>query len=278
MNLVKKLRQHQVVAYVILTFLFTWLCWSISFTSSNQSISGVFRIVGSFMPSVVAVTFSACFFGKRGMKELLKKIIVWKISPLYYVFAIFYTAASVFIPSFICTMLGLDYRVYFGTQLAGISLTSPFMVFACFFAVMFFGGPVGEELGWRGFVLPRLQKRFSPITASIIIGVIWSCWHIPMFLVHAEGYDISFIRYLFETIWLAILFTWLYNHTKGSLLIPILFHSVDNFVFALCYRDFMNHFNVYTVIWYAIRFLVLLPIIVDMLRNSSNRLLSEDET
>jgi len=220
------------------------------------------------MPSVVAVILTGGYYGRSGIKELLKKLTVWKVNPLMYAFVLLYTVASIYIPSFICTIIGQNYETRFGSQISEFQLGSPLSVITCFFAVMLFGGPVGEELGWRGFLLPKLQKRFNPIIASIIIGCIWTCWHIPMFLVHASGYEISFVRYLLETIWLAILFTWLYNHTKGSLLIAILFHCVDNFIMALCYCDFMNYVNIYTIIWYTIRLLVLFLIIFDMVRKS----------
>lgn len=195
--------------------------------------------------------FTGCFYGKEEIIVLLKKLTIWKVNPLFYVFALCYTVVSIYAPSFICAVIGVNYKIHINNQYSGFQLTSPFAIFSFFLAIMFFGGPLGEELGWRGFVLPKLQKRFSPFRASIILGSIWSCWHIPMFLAHAAGYDISFFRYLFETIWLTILFTWLYNHTKGSLFISILFHSVDNFILALCYSDFMNRFNSYTVIWYT---------------------------
>lgn len=262
----KIFKKYEIINYIIITFLFTWTFWGISLTSSNQMINGSFRIIGSFMPSVVAIIFTGFVYGREGIKNLLKKLMIWKVNPNFYAFAIFYTAATIFIPSFICTIIGLNYNTYFGNQLSGFQLTTPFAVFTCFLAVVFFGGPVGEEFGWRGFVLPKLQKKYNPILSSILLGCIWSCWHIPMFLAHAAGYDISFIRYLFETIWLTIIFTWLYNHTKQSLLIPILFHSVDNFVMALCYRDFMNYVNCYTVIWYMVKVMVLVWIVFDMIR------------
>lgn len=87
-----------------------------------------------------------------------------------------------------------------------------------------------------------------------------------MFYFHVPGYDISFISYLLETIWLTILFTWLYNNTKGSLLIIILYHSFDNFVMAICFNDFMKNFNIYSVIFWIIRLIVLLYIVFEMIR------------
>ncbi len=161
MNITKNLKRHEVTAYLILTFLFTWAFWIISYAWQNQTLDGLFRILGAFMPSVMSVIITGCFYGRIGIKELLKKLTIWKVNPLLYAFALFYTGASIFLPSYICTIIGLDYKTGFGNQLSGFQLTTPLSVIACFFAVVFFGGPIGEELGWRGFLLPKLQKDLT---------------------------------------------------------------------------------------------------------------------
>lgn len=249
-----------------MTFLFTWIFWIIAFTSSSLTLNGIFRIAGSFMPSIMSIIFTGYYYGVSGIKKLLRKLTIWRINPFFYVFVFLYTAMSIYIPSFICSIIGVNYKIYINNHISSFQLTSPFTTLICFFAVMIFGGPVGEELGWRGFVLPKLQKNVNPLMSSIILGIIWTSWHIPMFYFHVPGYDISFISYLLETIWLTILFTWLYNNTKGSLLIIILYHSFDNFVMAICFNDFMNHFNIYSVIFWIIRLIVLLCIVFDMFR------------
>lgn len=272
MNIIKNLKKHEIVIYLIVTFLFTWIFWSISFVSSKQIVNGFFRILGAFMPSVMSMIFTNYFYGRKGIKELLKKLTIWKVNPTFYVFALFYTVASIYIPVFICTITGVNYKIHINDQLYGFYRSNPLIILAYFLAVVFFGGPFGEEIGWRGFVLPKLKKKFNSLISSIILGVIWACWHLPLFFVHAEGYNISFITYIIETIWLTIIITWLYNNTEGSLLIIILFHGVDNFIFLLCYTDFMSCFNSYTVVFYTIRLIFLLCIIFDMIRKSSNKL------
>jgi membrane protease YdiL (CAAX protease family) len=84
----------------------------------------------------------------------------------------------------------------------------------------------GEEIGWRGYVLPRLQWRHNALISSLIIGVIWTTWHIPKFLV--AGDSTPFGWYLIMTVARAILFTWVYNGTRGSLLLVTLFHAAVN--------------------------------------------------
>jgi membrane protease YdiL (CAAX protease family) len=107
-----------------------------------------------------------------------------------------------------------------------------------FFATALYGGPLGEEAGWRGFALNRLQKRFDPLLASVYLGLIWGIWHLPL---HVTGYYnqvfgnpwMGLLLRLFTTIPLAVLFTWLFNRTHGNLLVMIILHTMVNITSAL---------------------------------------------
>lgn len=93
---------------------------------------------------------------------------------------------------------------------------------------LLFGGPLNEEPGWRGFALPRLQYRFSPLVASLVLGIFWGLWHVPLHLMgmYYGGAWGAIIR--IQGLPRAVLFTWIYNRTKGSLLLTILFHAAIN--------------------------------------------------
>ena len=115
--------------------------------------------------------------------------------------------------------------------LAESSWTSILIVFA---VTLLFGGPLGEEIGWRGWLLPTLQVRLSPLLSSLIIGLVWGLWHLPL---HLRGmYDgdmgpglAGFLLRIASSCLLAVLFTWLYNRARGGLLVVILLHtSVNN--------------------------------------------------
>lgn len=87
---------------------------------------------------------------------------------------------------------------------------------------------IGEETGWRGWMLPELQKRFSPLSSSILLGLVWGFWHLPLFLIRLyPGGAESIVEYLFIGPLIAILFTWLFNRT-GSLLLAIALHTAIN--------------------------------------------------
>ena len=107
-----------------------------------------------------------------------------------------------------------------------------------FVRILFLGGPLGEELGWRGFALPRLQQRLTALTSSVLLGLVWGLWHIPLYFVPGTG-QFELLRagtspafaiggFVGWTIGLSVLFTWLFNQTRGSLIVVILFHAAVN--------------------------------------------------
>jgi membrane protease YdiL (CAAX protease family) len=87
----------------------------------------------------------------------------------------------------------------------------------------------GEEIGWRGYALPRLAARFGLGRASIVLGVVWACWHLPLFFLRgADTYGQSFVVYLLQVIALSVAMAWLYGRTHGSLLLVMLMHAAIN--------------------------------------------------
>jgi membrane protease YdiL (CAAX protease family) len=104
-------------------------------------------------------------------------------------------------------------------------------VIALFAIDLLYGGPLGEEPGWRGFALPHLQKRHSPLEASVILGFLWALWHAPLDISHGfvlPGFGGVIVR-LIWTIPLTFLFTFFYNRTRGSVLVAILLHTSVNY-------------------------------------------------
>ena len=103
--------------------------------------------------------------------------------------------------------------------------TMLFSLHAGFFVSLFLRGALGEELGLRGFALPRLQTHMSPFRASLIIGVLWGAWHLPVFI----GRDaLSIMAFSLLSIGLSMMFTWLFNGSGGSLIPVLLFHAAQN--------------------------------------------------
>jgi membrane protease YdiL (CAAX protease family) len=106
-----------------------------------------------------------------------------------------------------------------------------------FTVALFAGGPLFEEPGWRGFALPRLQQRFGSLLGTVILAVLWACWHLPLYVLvpgfNGAGTDLAgiavpFAVFVISTVALAIIFTWVFNNTSGSVFLAILLHaSID---------------------------------------------------
>jgi len=114
-------------------------------------------------------------------------------------------------------------------------LAEPWRIFPFAVFILFFG-PVPEELGWRGYALDGLQARYNALVSSLVLGVVWALWHVPLFFMHGTfqheqlGFNTpNFWSYMCGTVLISVLFTWIYNNTHRSTLSAILFHFMVNF-------------------------------------------------
>jgi membrane protease YdiL (CAAX protease family) len=163
--------------------------------------------------------------GKSGIFALLRRYLIWRVGMGWYLVALG------LYPLIYLVAIGL--HILLGGQTPDITDSMAYQLFGPATSLLFvipfllFNMLVnGEEIGWRGYVLPRLQWRYNALVSSLIIGVIWTTWHIPKFLV--AGYDTPLGWYLLMTMARAVLFTWVYNGTGGSLLLVTIFHAAIN--------------------------------------------------
>lgn len=228
-NVRKYVREHEITTFLLMTFVFSWILWAILYGSYIGIINRVIYergtllivCIGGFMPSTIAVIITGFIYRKEGIKRLLKGIIKWRVNPLFYFYVIFFWMGIFYSSAVIDTLLG--YKNKFSLA------TNPYYIIGLYIFITFLGGPLGEELGWRGFLLPRLQNKTNPFCASIIIGFIWTFWHWPLFFIPGTAqHEIPFILFLLEFVCFATLITWVYNKTNGSLLLTILFHAALN--------------------------------------------------
>jgi membrane protease YdiL (CAAX protease family) len=90
-------------------------------------------------------------------------------------------------------------------------------------------GGLSEEFGWRGYALPRFQARWNALVSSIVLGVIWAVWHLPLwFLAGSSQQGSSFWVFLANMVLTSVLYTWLFNNAKGSILVAVVFHAISN--------------------------------------------------
>ncbi|MDB5241789.1 MAG: hypothetical protein JWP57_2414 [Spirosoma sp.] len=171
--------------------------------------------------------------GIQEIVALLKKLTFWKAPLLVY-------GIIIFAPILI---LGIDIALYaWLIGPIGQFDQHAFALIPNLLLASLVAGPLGEELGWRGLLLPELQNKFSALQTSLLIGLVWYCWHIPLFYAPfgtlVSGQPLTFIpllTYLLFVICLSCVYTWLVNMAKASLLIAILIRLLINAGLALLF-------------------------------------------
>ena len=106
------------------------------------------------------------------------------------------------------------------------------------------GGPLGEEGGWRGYALPRLQRRFNPTASSIILGFLWANWHLPLIVTHV--YNVTWWQFVLLTIAASIFLTFTFNISNGNILAAIVVHGVYNVGTGIILNDLISKAKLYS--------------------------------
>lgn len=216
--------------FFFITFAVTWPCFSAVALLSAGAAAAVPALVGLrmpllflgiFAPSLVALSLTARAEGSAGVFELLRRLVQWRVPARWYVFAVAYMAA-------IKLAVALLHRVLAGAW-PRFGNDSWYIIIAATVASTVVGGQAGEEIGWRGYALPRLASHFGYARASVMLGVIWALWHLPLFFTPgADIYGQSFLVYTLQATALSVALAWLYEHTNGSLLLTMLMHAAVN--------------------------------------------------
>jgi len=213
------IKAHHIETFFILAFLISWSFWIPMILRGEES--NLLRAAGTFGPLLSALTVTFGCRGTAGMRKLLSPFRIWRVNPAWYLFCLLSTALVVL------TALGI-YRAFGGQQLVFKDPRRLYLVLPVFLYVLLFS-VLGEETGWRGFALPRLQDRMGPLPASLVLGLIWGLWHLPLFFIPGNFHQhIPPVLFILQDVALSVVFTWLYNGTGGSLLLVHLFHAASN--------------------------------------------------
>jgi len=239
------MNRNKIYVFLILTLLWSWTNWFIGLNCLSDGINQesigkflVFFFVGVYGPTISGIITTLLFDGLKGVFELIKKLFIWKAPLKYYVYIILLPLLFV--------IIGIALYSQFIGKIGGFDIMA-FLSIPTILLAGLYAGPLGEELGWRGFLLPELQKSYANLNSAIIIGFIWFIWHIPLwwapFGTLVSGEPISLIpvfTYFTMLICLSIIITWLVINSKGSVLIAILFHLSINAGIALLFFPDLN--------------------------------------
>jgi len=215
----------------------SWGLWGLaSWLDPGGGLGEALTIAGRFGPSLAAIVVVSALTGRRGIGRLLASLRRWRAPAHLWAITILGPPAVVLAAIAVASAWGTPPGEFNDPATAYLAVPA-------FIVILIVGGPLGEELGWRGFALDRLQARLSPVTASLVLGVVWGLWHLPLFLDPGQvQHGLPLGIYLGQTITTAVVYTWLWNITR-SLPIVLVLHTMTNLaagVFPLLRPDAPN--------------------------------------
>ena len=219
------IRRRPTVAFFVLAFALSWTLMAPAMAVGLDSLAAVPFFLGVWAPAVAAAIVVRVTGGS--VKAWLRDILRWRVPLRYYLFALGFPVALAGVASAEFALAGesLDFGLVGERAAAFLAL----LVF-CF---VINGGP--EELAWRGFALPRLQDRLSPMQATLVLGMMWGLWHLPLLLVEDNvDHDLAALAFAAMLIWTlagftayAFTYTYLWNRTRSALLCMLLHASYN---------------------------------------------------
>src|SRR5215210_631978 len=212
--LVSLIRRHPLISFFVLAYALSW--WPIAFYAAGLSPSTII----SFGPFLAALVVLAATQGKTGVVGLLRRIVRWRVGLRWYAVALLLPVVVTAAAAALNVLLLGAKASSSVAELGG--LTGLFSTFALLLLIPGIGGS-WEEPGWRGYALPRLQTARSALFASLILGVVWAFWHLPLYVTG----QVQWSDIVFTAEWM-IVFTWLFNNAQGSVLIAMLMHNMNN--------------------------------------------------
>jgi membrane protease YdiL (CAAX protease family) len=221
--------------YFVVTFIWTWFFWglAIALGASMETATGVILLfLGVIGPAVTGIAFTYLTRDRQGRRDYWKRVVDFKRIPVRWVLVILLFAPVVNVLAALLDVISGGGGTTWGEAALNL-LSSPLSIIpSIIFSTLI---PFLEELGWRGYVLDRLQDKWSALVSSLVLGVIWSLWHLPLFFVpgsYQAGLGVgtlSFWSFMIGIVPLSLLFTWIFNNTRRSTLAVILFHGMVNF-------------------------------------------------
>jgi len=214
--------------FFVITFAATWTFWTVaariagSAGATGGGLETLLVYLGTFTPGFVAVLLTARAGGTGGVLALLSPLFQWRVQLRWYVFALGFVI-TVKLAVAVSFRLAMGEWPVFGQQSILLMLGGTILSVAVL-------GQSGEEVGWRGYALPRLSARVGLAPASVLLGIIWASWHLPLFFLFpaADTHGQSFPLYLLQVTALSVAIAWLWWRTEGSLLLTMLLHSAIN--------------------------------------------------
>ncbi|MFC7251767.1 CPBP family intramembrane glutamic endopeptidase [Halomicroarcula sp. GCM10025324] len=217
---------NPVVAFFVIAYAISWVAWLGPILAMPEPLGTLGFVVGGFGPFLAALLVT--WLGSDSVRAWARQIVDWRVAPRWYV-------AAFGIPLLLITLTSIGLTVAGTSVDPGLLPGRVSLVLVSFVGIALVGGG-NEEPGWRGLALPKLQERFAPVPATLILGVVWALWHLPLLATGSTEFHglASFVELALTTavrllniVGVAFVLTWIYNET-GSVLLAILAHTGFN--------------------------------------------------
>jgi uncharacterized protein len=238
--------RHDLVLYFVLAYLLSWALWPLVILNPTSS------PLVPFGPLIAAVIVALLAGGRHELWALLRQLGRWRVHPLWYVIAL--------LGPFVLAGLTAALAVAAGAPVRGTGDYTNWRAITFFFFSTVIIVGLFEEVGWRGFALPRLQLRLNAIWAALVLGVLWALWHLPELISDPTGQRPP-VQFLLWALALSVIFSWLYNSTNGSLPIVIICHAAIDTAGRFMLPEFVGD-GYQLVWWFMVALYVLVAIIV----------------
>jgi uncharacterized protein len=235
MILVRLVRHYPLITFFTLAFGLTWANWLPQALVSRGllwiTIPSFLAIVAGYGPALAAIIVTALTTGKPGLWRLVGRLTRWRVGLHWYAIALLTPVGISLVATALHILTGGDPPTFRQSSLqlasAGAPAWQQILLLFLLFTLGFDG--LGEELGWRGYALPKLEAGHSALTASLVLGVLWAAWHLPYALTPGSMLASTPLPWFVLSVMASsILYTWMFNNTQGSVLITIVFHAAGN--------------------------------------------------
>jgi membrane protease YdiL (CAAX protease family) len=263
-----KIKDNSILVFLILTFIWSWGNWGMALyflrSGSYENANYIFMILfflGVYGPTLASIIVVAATGGVNSVIKLVKKYTIWQVSSKVYVL--------IFALPILIILIGIGIFNLFIRPVGPFSFQNLGSILWIVGSGLF-AGPLGEELGWRGYFLPKLQERYSSFKCGVLIGLVCFCWHIPLFFApvgaivsNGDITSLYVLIYLVATICFCLLFTYIANITGGSVFVAILTHlSINSGLAILFFPNLMAPDNYLSVIRVAVIPLVIFTVFI----------------
>lgn len=234
-------KRSSLVAFTLLAFAISWGFWVPSALAAKGLLAfpvpaTLAGLLGAWGPSLAGIIMTAVDQGGSGLRTLFRRLVAWRVPARWYLFALLWPAALSLSVTGISLLFGgqapdfANPPVVSQYPLPAEAFGAGFLVLLpmVFLIQFLFSSSMAEELGWRGYALPGLQARSSALASSAVLGLLWGLWHLPRIWVFGNPFPLADAWWLVVGLVLnAILYTWVFNNTRGSLLPVLLLHTAQ---------------------------------------------------